>query len=511
MHDNVAESNQLIMETYMNLSEMVDRFAQDMPDHPAVVFEDLTISYADLMSSINRLSHALTKAGVQKGDRIVILMGNRPEFVVGYFACLRIGAVAVTLNPLSTSYELSHYFADSRPVGLLCKSEQIPKIESIPNRDEYMKFIITVEPTDGAISFQQIQDSHSDRFQAVDVDPDHPAVIIFTAGLLGKALGATLSHRNLDSNSNMLGETCGGGPEHHGLALIPLFHAFGAAVNLLGTMKVGGTVYLVERVDFPRLVPWLKKAQITYSGLVPMVYYGLLYHPSCKDLDLSSFQIGISGGAPLSMEIYERFCERYKIDIYQGYGLTESSPVVSWNNVNIPNKPSTVGTPIPDVVVEIHDDNGIPLPVDTVGEVVVKGPNVMLGYIGKPKETETVIRNGWLYTGDLGSLDSDGYLTLVGLKKDLIITSGFNVYCQEVEEILIRHPHVADVALVGVDDLMRGQVIEALVVPEPGIKPDERDIMRFCKEYLSRYKCPRKVIIVKEIRRDVHGKPSDWS
>ena len=335
-------------------------------------------------------------------------------------------------------------------------------------------------------------------------------MVIFTAGLLGRALGATLSHHNLDSNSNMLRDTCKRGPESHGLALIPLFHSFGAAVNLLGTMKVGGTVYLVERVDFPRLVPWLQKARITYSGMVPMVYYGLLFHPSCRELDLSSLDIGISGGAPLSMEIYEKFCERYGIDVYQGYGLTEASPVVSWNSINGPNKPATVGPPIPGVTVAIHDDSGQPLPPNVEGEVVVQGGNVMLGYLNRPTETATVIRNGWLYTGDLGFLDEDGYLKLTGLKKDLIITSGFNVYCQEVEEILIRHPMVADVALVGVDDLMRGQVIQALVVTEPGTRPEEREVIRFCREYLSRYKCPRKVTFVDQIVRDERGKPTKW-
>jgi len=495
----------------MNLSEIVDRFAEDMPDQPALVFEDQSIPYAKLLHSINKLSNALVKAGVKKGDRVVILMGNRPEFVMGYYASMRIGAMAVTLNPLSTAYELSHYFADSKPAAVLCTGDQIAKIETIRDRAEYLKIIISTDRLDGAVPFDEIEKDFSDRFTAMSMDPDDPAVVIFTAGLLGRALGAMLTHRNLDTNSNLLRDQCGRGPETHGLALIPLFHAFGAAVNLLNIMKVGGTAYLVERVDFRKLIPWLQKARVTFTGMVPMVYYGLLYHPSCKDLDLSTLDIGISGGARLSMEIYEKFCARYKIDIYQGYGLTEASPVVSWNNINIPNKPPTVGKPLPDVTIEVHDDHGNPLPTGTEGEVVVKGPNVMLGYLSKPTETTTVIRNGWLYTGDIGSLDHDGYLTLTGLKKDLIITSGFNVYCQEVEEILIRHPQVADVALRGVDDLMRGQVIEALVVPERGVKPEEREIIRFCKEYLSRYKCPRKVILVKEIVRDANGKPMRWS
>ena len=495
----------------MNLSEIVDRFAHDMPEHAALVFEDRTITYAELMNMINRLSNALVKAGVQKGDRVVTLMGNRPELVAGYFATVRMGAIVVTLNPLSTVYELTNYLADSRPAAILCKGDQISKVEALKERTDYVKIVISTETADGVVTFDEIEKDFSPEFKALDMDPHDPAVIIFTAGLLGKALGATLSHNNLDTNSNLLRDVAGRGPETHGLALIPLFHAFGASVNLLGTMKAGGTVYLVERVDFPKLIPWLKQAQITYTGLVPMVYYGLLYHPSCKDLDLTSLEIAISGGAPLSMEIYEKFCDRYKIDVFHGYGLTETTPVVSWNNVKVPNKPATVGPPIPDVTIAIHDDDGNPLPTGEHGEVVVQGPNVMLGYFGRPTETQTVIRNGWLYSGDIGFLDEDGYLTLTGLKKDLIITSGFNVYCQEVEEILIRHSHVADVALVGVDDLMRGQVIHALVVPEPGIRPEEREIIRFCRQYLSRYKCPRKVTIVKEIVRDAHGKPASWS
>ncbi len=495
----------------MNLSDMVDRFASDLPDHPAMVFGEQAISYSALLLAVNKLANALVKFGVQKGDRVVIIMANRPELIIGYLATLRIGAIAVTLNPASTPYELSHYCVDSKPVIVLCTGDQVPKFISMNDRLPYLKAVISTEPTDGAISFEDVQKTSSGQFTPVDLDANDPAVVIFTAGLLGRALGATLSHGNLDSNSNLLKDVCHRGPETHSLALIPLYHAFGAAVNFLNTLKVGGTIYLVERVDFPKLIPWLQKARISFAGVVPMVLYGLIYHPACKDLDLSSLEIGISGGAPLAMEIYERFCERYKIDMYQGYGLTEASPVVSWNNIHIPNKPPTVGKPIPDVVVEIHDEEGRPLPAGTEGEVAVQGPNVMLGYLGRPTETATVVRNGWLYTGDLGNLDSDGYLTLTGLKKDLIITSGFNVYCQEVEEILIRHQQVNDVALIGVDDLMRGQVIEALIVPEPGTKPEERDIVRFCREHLSKYKCPRKVTLVKEIVRDKRGKPVRWS
>jgi long-chain acyl-CoA synthetase len=495
----------------MNLSECLDQFAHDLPDHHALAFEDRRITYAELLGSVNRMANALVKAGVNKNDRVAIIMGNRPEFVVGYFAAVRVGAIAVTLNPLSTTYELSHYFADCKPKVVICRDDQVEKIRELRERAAFVTHVFSNSSVDGSISLEEIERDYSPEFTALSCDPDDPAVIIFTAGLLGKALGATLSHRNLDTNSDLVRDVGKRGPETHGLALIPLFHAFGAAVNLLGTLKVGGTVYLVEKVDFPKLIPWLQEARITLSGLVPMVFYGLLYHPSCKKLDLSSLDLAISGGAPLSLEIYERFCERYAIDVYHGYGLTEASPVVSWNNIHEPNKPVTVGKPIPNVTLGIHDDEGNPLPHGTKGEVVVKGPNVMLGYFERPNETKMVIRNGWLYTGDLGFLDDEGYLTLTGLKKDLIITSGFNVYCQEVEEILIRHAHVADVALVGVADLMRGQVIEALVVPEPGITPEERDIMRFCKQFLSRYKCPRRVTFVKQIVRDRHGKPQSWS
>jgi long-chain acyl-CoA synthetase len=491
----------------MNLSEVVDLFAGRMPDHTALVFEDRQFTYAELLAAINRLSNALTKAGITRGDCVAILLGNRPEFVASYFAVIRMGGVAATLNPVSTAYELAHYFAECKPKAVICKAEHVPRIEELKRKGRHVELIISIEPSEGAVSYEEIQRDFPDKFSALDASPDDPAVIIFTAGLLGRALGATLSHKNLESNSTMLRDQCSGGPEHHSLSLIPMFHAFGAATNLLGALYAGGTIYLVERADFGKMIPWLDKAKITYTGLVPMVFYGLLYHPACSNLDLSSLRIAISGGAPLSMEIYERFCERYKIDIYQGYGLTEASPVVSWNNINVPNKPETVGVAIPGITAGIHDQNGVPVPSDVEGEVVVQGPTVMLGYWGRKEETKTVIRDGWLYTGDLGRMDAEGYLTLTGLKKDLIITSGYNVYCQEVEEVLIRHPQVADVALVGVPDLMRGQVIQALIVPEKNSRPAERDIIRFCREFLSRYKCPRKVTIVEQITRDRHGKP----
>lgn len=494
----------------MNLSEIVDRAAAAGPDRTALVFEDRSISYTELLSAVNSLAAGLSAMGIDKGDCVVILLGNRPEFVASYFAVVRIGAIAVTLNPVSTTYELSHYFTECKPKVVICKADQVGAVRECNNRTGYVKAIICIDEAEGTVRYRRILDEYTGEFEPVDLKPDDPAVVIFTAGLLGRALGATLSHWNLHTNSLMLRDQCNGGPEHRGLALIPLFHAFGAAVNLLGTMQVGGTVYLVERVDFGKLVPWLQAARITYSGMVPMVFYGLLFHPACNGLDLSSLQIGISGGAALSMEIYEKFCERYGIDIYQGYGLTEASPVVSWNNINVQNKPASVGVPIPDVRIEIHDEEGKPVAPGVEGEVVVQGPNVMVGYLGRAAETQTVIRNGWLYTGDVGRLDDEGYLTLTGLKKDLIITSGFNVYCQEVEEILIRNPQIADVALVGVPDLMRGQVIEALVVPEKGAQPVEREVIRFCREYLSRYKCPRKVTLVKEITRNKHGKPISW-
>ncbi|MFH0825007.1 MAG: AMP-binding protein [Pseudomonadota bacterium] len=495
----------------MNLSELVDRNAERMPDHTALVFEDLRVSYGDLLRSVNRLANALVKAGVEKGDRIAVLMGNRPEFVMSYFGSMRVGAIAVTLNPASTVYELNHYFAECKPVVVICTPDQLPKLVELRERASYIKLVISTEPAAGAVSLPEIDQDFSPDFKAVDLSPDDPAVVIFTAGLMGRALGATLSHANLDYNSVMLRDQCGGTHEERSLALIPMFHAFGAAVNLLCILQVGGTVYLVERADFPKLMPWLQQARVTFTGCVPMVYYGLLYHPACRDLDLTSLRIAISGGAPLSLEIYEKFCERYKIDVYHGYGLTEASPVVSWNNINIPNKPRSVGLPIPRVEVVVKDDAGNLLPAGQEGEVAVKGPTVMLGYYGRPQETETVIRNGMLYTGDLGFLDEDGYITLTGLKKDLIITSGFNVYCQEVEEIIIRHPGVADVALKGTPDLMRGEVIEALIVPEKGVRTEDREIIRFCREYLSRYKCPRKVTVVKEIIRDKHGKAVKWS
>ena len=255
----------------MNLSEIVDRFAADLPDHPALVFGEQTVSYAELLHSINKLANALIRLEVNRGDRVAIIMPNRPEFIISYLAVIRIGAIAVTLNPASTAYELSHYFIDAKPVVVLCTGDQVIKIESLKDRSNYLRNIVSTDSTNGSISFRDILSDASDNYTAVDLNPDDSAVTIFTAGLLGRALGATLSHGNLDSQANLLWNVCGKGPETRGLALIPMYHAFGAAVNFLNTLKAGGTVYLVERVDFPKLIPWLKEARITFAGVVPMV------------------------------------------------------------------------------------------------------------------------------------------------------------------------------------------------------------------------------------------------
>ena len=254
----------------MNLSEMVDRIAADMPDHPALVFGEQIVSYAELLHSVNKLANALTRFGVNKGDRVAMIMPNRPEFIISYLAAVRLGAIAVTLNPLSTPYELSHYFIDAKPSVVVCTGGQVTKIASLKDRSNYLKVIISTDSTNGAMSFDNVLSDSSDSFAAADLKADDPATVIFTAGLLGRALGATLSHNNLDTQANLLRDVCGRGPETRSLALIPMFHAFGAAVNFLNTLKVGGTIYLVDRVDFPKLIPWLQKARINFAGVVPM-------------------------------------------------------------------------------------------------------------------------------------------------------------------------------------------------------------------------------------------------
>ncbi|HOS97461.1 MAG TPA: AMP-binding protein, partial [Deltaproteobacteria bacterium] len=336
-------------------------------------------------------------------------------------------------------------------------------------------------------------------------EPDDVAVMIYSSGLTGYPMGAQLTQGNLDHNSDLLRICMEADDTDTTLTLIPCFHSFSASVNMLSMLRYGGTMHLMKKIDFKELKAALTGGGITAICAVPTLFFGLVHHPEMQDVDYARVRTLIAGGSAMPVEVYEAFREKFHTEIRQGYGITEASPVCSVNQKHRPIKPSTIGQTVPGVTVRVVDDGGRVLGPGETGELLFKGPNVMKGYYRREKETAEILTDGWLHTGDLGFVDEEGYITITGYKKEMVITSGFNVYTREVTNVLNTLPGVRDSAVVGEPDLMRGAIIKAYVVADSA-DLSEDDVKRFARKHLASFKTPRKVVFVPEIPRDDRGK-----
>lgn len=441
----------------------------------------------------------LKRAGVVKGDKVALVLPNVPEFFYFYFAAAKLGAVAVPLNTSSTSYELN-YLLDNSDTKVLVTTEPVRRrYEEIRDKLATCKNIIIVDEPAQAAVFKKAVSSVDLNEIGEDISPDDPAAIIYTSGLTGKALGAVLTHRNLYSQSHLTQTYVKRTYKDVGLCLIPLFHSFGATVNMINVVRSGCSVVMMDRFTMDGLFGAIQKEKITYICAVPRLYLGMIFHEGAANFDISSLEVCVTGGAAMPPDFIEPFEEKFHAKIIEGYGLTEASPACSFNMLDRPQKPGSIGRALSGTEIIIVDEEGKELPRGQVGELIARGDNVMQGYYKDKKATDSVIRDGWLHTGDLGRMDEDGYIFLTGLKKRMIITSGFNVYPKEIEDILSMHPAVREVEVVGKKDLMRGEVVMARIVLKNGAAADDKEILRYCRTYLSSYKVPREVEFVEKI------------
>jgi long-chain acyl-CoA synthetase len=331
-----------------------------------------------------------------------------------------------------------------------------------------------------------------------EITGDDPAVMIYTSGLTGKPLGAVLTHRNLSTQAPLLEDVCHGTVDDRGLCLIPLFHSFGATVNMLMVLKIGAGVVMIDQFNIENIFKITEEKKVTYIAAVPRVFLGMLLFEGADNYDTGSLRLCITGGSAMPPEYMPMFEEKFGVTLVQGYGLTEASPVCSVSRIDGVQKPGSTGLPMPGVEVKVHDKTGSQLPAGDIGELLVRGPNIMREYYKDEEATAKVIENGWLHTGDLARIDEEGHIFLEGLKKRMIITSGFNVYPAEIENTLRMHPEVEDARVTGREDLMRGEIVRALVIRRQCSSIGEKDIMKHCRKYLSSYKSPREVEFVEE-------------
>ena len=483
-----------------SLGHMLEESCRQWPGHLALLQEEGSLTYTDLDRAVNSLGNRMRDAGLQKGDKVALMLPNGIEFVVSYFAIQKIGAVAVTLNVLSTAYELRHLLGNSEARGLITTTMNVQKLAEIRNDLPLCTFLLLHDEQNPASSpFRSAMAAGPFTLEMPEIKGADPAVMIYTAGLTGQPVGAVLTQDNLLGQSFLLKTICGTTDQDRGLAVIPLFHSFGAVVNMLCVIRVGASVVLMDSFSLDGIFSAIERKKITFIAAVPRLFIGMVMQPEDKESDLSSLKLCISGGAAMPLEFFPRFEARFGFKIMEGYGLTEASPVCAFTRPAGMHKPGSVGQVVPDVEARVVDDAGRDLPTGAVGELLIRGSNVMQGYYHAEAATAEVIRDGWLCTGDLARMDEDGYIFLTGLKKRMIITSGFNVYPREVEIVLNLHPAVQASLAVGKPNLLRGEVVKALIVKHPDMDVDGKELVRHCRQYLTPYKVPRDIEFVESL------------
>jgi len=480
----------------VNLALLLEESVQKHADRPVLIADNKRITYRQLHSAVQAVAPSLKNMGMGKGDKVAIMLPNIPEFVYCCFAVFQSGAVAVLLNTSSTPSELCYLLNNSDAKILITQASGEKRYREIKDQLSTCHSIYITDSEENRSVMNQKSTVNENDSRATVINPDDPAMMIYTAGLTGKPLGAVLTHHNLCEELNMIQPIFRREPDDIGLCLIPLFHSFGVTVNMLNVIQAGCSTVMMDRLTMDSLLSTIARERITYIVAVPRLYVGLVLYEKTAKYDLSSLKLCVTGGSAMPPEFIPLFEQKLGVRILEGYGLTEASPACSFNRIELAAKPGSIGTALTGIDIKIVDEAGHELPRNQVGEVIVRGGNVMQGYYKDAAATASVIKDGWLYTGDLGRMDEDNYIFLTGIKKRMIITSGFNVYPREVETVLNLHPAVQDSRVLGKKDLMRGELVTAQIVLRDGFHPDDKEIIRHCKVYLSPYKVPREVEFV---------------
>jgi long-chain acyl-CoA synthetase len=483
----------------MNLATLGEENVRRFGEYVALHFEGRDYTNVQQQRAGARAARALERLGVGVGDRVVVLLPNCPEVMQAYGGILRLGAVIVPVVFLLSPDEVRHILEDSEARVVVTSPELVSKVEG------WTGPVVLVGGGPGGLDWETLLAREDADAPIVPRQPSDLAVILYTSGTTGRPKGVALSHDNLAANARAAASLYELDRTAWALAVLPLSHSYGLTVmnagNILGTRAV-----LLRWFNPELVLETIERFRVQSMAGVPTMYVYLLHNPDAGRFDTSSMRSWGSGAAPLPLEIVEPFEAKFGGRLMEGYGLTEASPVVSAHRLSGVRKLGSVGQPIPGVQVAILDDEDRPVPTGELGEICVRGPNVMLGYYRRPEETARTLRNGWLHTGDVGRLDTDDFLYVVERKKDLIIRGGFNIYPREVEEILYAHPAVAEAAVIGMPDPVMGEEVLAFVVRKPGAEAEADAIIAFCQERLAKYKCPRRVRFVPSLPKTPVGK-----
>jgi long-chain acyl-CoA synthetase len=483
----------------MNIAQNVERARRFYPDHVAIAFEGRRITYRELDEASNRVANLIRSFGVGRGDRVALYLPNIPEFAVVYLGALKAGAIAVSINAIFKTNEAEFILNDSGARIAFTVSDLPAQLADVE-----CPALERVVVCDAAEGLEVLMAKVSGESRIADMDPSDPAVLLYTSGTTGFPKGATLSHANVVSNTWSVVHHAGYRPDDRLVLFLPLFHVFGQNFIMNACFLAGATLALHRRFVPDAVLDSIARERVTMFFGVPSIYVALLN----LDLDtqgLASVRYWFSAAATMPQEVSRRWTDRFGLPIYEGYGLTETSPFAAYNH-DFRHKFGSVGTAIENFEIRIVDEADQVVPLGDLGEIAIRGPGVMLGYWRRPDDTRAAIRGGWFHSGDIGSMDDEGYVFIVDRVKDMINRSGFKVWPAEVEQLLYRHPAVKEVAVYGVPDAASGEAVAAAIVLRDGVSVTAAAIVDFCRNQAAVYKAPSRVDFVRELPKNPTGK-----
>jgi len=480
-----------------NLSDAVKRD----PDAVAIKLDDVELTYGVLDAGSAAVAGVLRDKGFEEGDRVGIMLPNVPYFAVVYYGILRAGGVVVPMNVLLKGREVKFYLEDSGAKIVFAWHDFAEAAET--GASEAGTECILVKPGEFDAMLKDVSEPVT---EVADRDGADTAVILYTSGTTGTPKGAELSHDNLRMNVEVASDLFEYSSDDVIFGGLPLFHSFGQTCALNCGIRVGATITLLPRFEPAKALEIIARDKVTVMLGVPTMYSAMLHDPSAEGADTSTLKLCGSGGAAMPVEVMRAFEEKFSAKILEGYGLSETSPLASFNHPDKERKPGSIGTPIEGVEMKVVDEDGKEVAQGEVGEIVIKGHNVMKGYWNKPDATAESIKDGWFYSGDMAQVDEDGYFFIVDRKKDMIIRGGYNVYPREIEEVLYEHPAVREVAVLGVPDDSLGEEVGAAIALKDGCEATEEELREHAKEHVASYKYPRKIWFVDELPKGPTGK-----
>ena len=490
---------------FQNIPQLLCARIAASPDKPFLFSQSdgRQYTYKQFGEAVERTASLLAEKGIRKGDVVSLLMPNGVEYIIAYFACWQLGALAGPINSLLKGQEIAYVISNSEAKALLVNSPFIPTIDSVRQELPQLSNIIVFDRETDATQDVTLTDR-----QPTEIQPDDEAIIIYTSGTTGKPKGCLLTHRNVIANARQISEWLGFGPEDRLLTVMPLFHMNAVSVTTMSALYAGGSTVVSPKFSASRFWQTVSDYEITSFGSVATMLSMLLTtYPEGVPADLKTRQLrfAMCGSAPVPAETIKRFEEMFGCLVVEGYGLSESTCRSTFNPPDQRRRAGSCGLPIGNEM-RVVDDNDNDVPIGCLGEIVLRGENILKGYYKNPEATKKAFRNGWFHTGDVGYRDQGGFYYIVDRKSDMIIRGGENIYPREIDEVLYQHPSVAAAAVVGMPDELYGEEVAAFVVLREGSEVSEEQLIEFCKGRLADYKCPKTVRLVKDIPKGPTGK-----